>query len=82
MNRKRVDTVLKYDPDGLRGNIKTIDQSIARLQEEAEKAKRYIEAARQAIAKNEKDIEIFHTEIGKLEQQKAELQRLIAQLEK
>jgi chromosome segregation ATPase len=79
--RRRPDTVLRYDPEALKKNIGIIDQSIARTQEAIDKAKIHIEAAKRSIARSEKDIEIFYAEMGKLENDKAELQKLIAQLE-
>ena len=72
----------QYSVEGLKQNLVIIDRNIARITEEVEKARRYIEAARQAIARNEKDIQIFNAEIERLKQEKIQIQALIAQLEK
>jgi len=76
--KRRSDTVLRYDVDALKRNRNVIDQNIARIQGETVKARTRIDAARNTISRLEKDIEIFQSEIARLKRERDEIDRLIA----
>jgi len=71
-----------YEPDALRENIKLLDRNIARLREAIKKLQEQNARIQQRLVKNNADIQIFATEIAKLEQQKEDIRRLIARIEK
>jgi peptidoglycan hydrolase CwlO-like protein len=77
MQRKRPD----YDPDALRENIKLLDTNITRIQQTIDNLRQRNDLLKQNILKNNEDIRIFDGEIRKLENQKVELRRLIAEIE-
>lgn len=78
MQRRRPE----YNPDDLRRGIEMLDVNIDRLQKAIGELRQRNDSLRQSIERNNKDVQIFTVEIGKLENQKNELQRLITQIEK
>ena len=70
-----------YDPDGLRDGVKNLDSNIDRLQKALEALFEENTRLAQKITKNREDMRVYQAEIGKLEQQKADLHRLIVEIE-
>ncbi len=78
MQRRRPD----YKPDDLKEGIRQLDVNIDRLQKTIDDLKQRNEQLKQAISNNTGDIQIYTAEIGKLENQKVELSRLISEIER
>ena len=72
----------QYNPEALRENAKTVERSIARIQEAINKFLEENIRIREKTERNNKDIQIFTTEIGKLEQEKTQLIGLAEKIER
>lgn len=71
-----------YDPDALRENIKLIDKNIARIRDVIEELRQKNKLFEKEITRNNENIRIFTAEIGRLENEKVQLRRLINRIEK